>query len=54
MITENQFDKWLNGIVEEGYDIERWSDEDLIDTFINENDLWDVKRSIIHALLEGR
>ena len=54
--TENhreKFDTWLEGIAEEGYDIERWTDEELVDTFINENDLWDSKESVETALLES-
>ena len=54
--TENyreQFDKWLDGIVEEGYDIERWSDEELVDTFINENNLWASREAVDFALLES-
>ena len=35
----DSFEEWLNGLVEEGYDIERWDDADLIETFINESDL---------------
>ena len=46
-----QFDTWLNGIVEEGYDIDRWTDEELLDTFINENDLWESRESVSEALL---
>ena len=48
-----QFDKWLDGIVEEGYDIERWSDEELVDTFINENNLWASREAVDSALLES-
>ena len=54
--TENyreQFDKWLDGIVEEGYDIDRWSDEELVDTFINENNLWASREAVDSALLES-
>ena len=54
--TENyreQFDKWLDGIVEEGYDIERWSDDELVDTFINENNLWASREAVDSALLES-
>ena len=54
--TENyreQFDTWLDGIVEEGYDIERWSDEELVDTFINENNLWASREAVDSALLEA-
>ena len=54
--TENhreKFDTWLEGIAEEGYDIERWTDEELVDTFINENDLWDSRESVETALFES-
>ena len=54
--TENyreQFDTWLEGIVEEGYDIDRWSDEELVDTFINENNLWASREAVDSALLES-
>ena len=29
------FDTWLTGIVEEGYDTDRWSDEELVEAFIS-------------------
>ena len=48
-----KFETWLEGIVEEGYDIERWSDEELVDTFIHENDLWKSKDSVMIALSES-
>ena len=54
--TENhreKFDTWLEGIAEEGYDIDRWTDEELVDTFINENDLWDSRESVETALFES-
>ena len=54
--TENyreKFDTWLEGIVEEGYEVERWSDEELIDTFINENNLWASREAVDSALLES-
>ena len=54
--TENyreQFDKWLDGIVEEGYDIERWTNDELVDTFINENNLWASREAVDSALLES-
>ena len=43
----------MDGIVEEGYDIERWSDEELVDTFINENNLWASREAVDSALLES-
>ena len=54
--TENhreKFDTWLEGIAEEGYDIDRWTDEELVDTFINENDLWDSREAVETALFES-
>ena len=29
-----RFKNWKNGLVEEGYDISRWTEEDLVETFI--------------------
>ena len=49
----DSFEEWLNGLVEEGYDIERWDDADLIETFINESDLWDSKDAVIQAITES-
>ena len=46
-----QFDKWLDGIVEEGYDIERWTDDELVDTFIDENNLWKSRDSVMISAL---
>ena len=48
-----KFDTWLDGIVEEGYDIERWTDQELVDAFIHENDLWKSKDSIMTSLVES-
>ena len=48
-----KFETWLEGIVEEGYDIERWTDQELVDTFIHENDLWKSKDSVMIALSES-
>tara|TARA_B100000003_G_scaffold204358_1_gene216194 strand:- start:56 stop:1240 length:1185 start_codon:yes stop_codon:yes gene_type:complete len=49
----DSFEEWLNGLAEEGYDIERWDDADLIETFINESDLWDSKDAVIQAITES-
>ena len=46
----SEFDVWLTGLVEEGYDIDRWSDEDMFETFINEHNLWGVKETVLEAL----
>ena len=50
----DSFEKWLTGLVEEGYDIDRWDDADLIETFINEKDLWDSKDTVLNALTEAK
>ena len=47
------FDTWLTGLAEEGYDIDRWTDEELVEAFINENDLWGASDMVMEALLEG-
>ena len=48
-----RFENWKNGLVEEGYDISRWTEEDLVETFIIENDLFSSQDSVIEALLES-
>ena len=48
-----RFENWKNGLVEEGYDVSRWSKEDLVETFITENDLFSSQESIIDALFEA-
>jgi len=49
----SKFDEWLDNLVKEGYDIERWSDEELIDTFIDESNLWQSRGGVESALLES-
>ena len=46
----SEFDVWLTGLVEEGYDIDRGTDEDMFETFINEHNLWEVKETVLEAL----
>ena len=48
-----RFENWKNGLVEEGYDVSRWTMEDLVETFITENDLFSSQESIIDALFEA-
>ena len=45
------FDEWITSIVEEGYDIERWTDEEMVDTFINELNLYNVQETVYNALM---
>ena len=49
----SKFDEWLDNLVKEGYDIERWSDEELINTFIDESNLWQSRGGVESALLES-
>ena len=48
-----KFEAWVNQLVEEGYDIERWADnlDELVETYINEHSLWDSRESVVDALL---
>ena len=47
-----KFEAWVNQLAEEGYDIERWAEnvDKLVETYINENNLWDSKESVYDAL----
>ena len=47
------FNEWKSGLVEEGYDISRWSESELVETFINEHDLWKSKDAIMKAISES-
>ena len=45
------FDTWIENLSEEGYDIDRWSDEELVETFITERDmvldLWGSRDAVL-------
>jgi len=45
------FDTWIENLSEEGYDIDRWSDEELVETFITESNLWGSRDAVLEALL---
>ena len=47
-----KFEAWIDQLIEEGYDMERWADniDELVETYINENNLWDSKESVYYAL----
>ena len=47
-----KFEAWVNQLAEEGYDMERWVEnvDELVETYINENNLWDSKESVYDAL----
>ena len=48
-----EFDSWI-GRQEEGYDIDRWDDIELVETFINELNLWGSQDAVVelHELEE--
>ncbi len=47
------FDTWIENLAEEGYDLDRWSDEELVETFITESDLWGSRDAVLEALLSS-
>lgn len=36
-----KFNEWVQSLSDEGYDITKWEHEELIETYIQENNLWD-------------
>ena len=51
MTIDRLFDTWIENLSEEGYDLDRWSDEELVETFITESDLWGSRDAVLEALL---
>ena len=49
---KQQFDGWVKSLAEEGYDVERWERQELIDTFIKEHGLHGSETSVMEALSE--
>ena len=45
-----KFTKWMETISEGGYDITRWEKEELIETYIKENNLWDSREIVFEAV----
>ena len=48
-----EFDSWIGGLAEEGYDIDRWDDIELVETFINELNLWGSQDAVVEALMNS-
>ena len=44
-----KFTKWMETISEGGYDITRWEKEELIETYIKENNLWESREIVFEA-----
>ena len=48
-----KFDAWVHKLQEDGFDISRWEPQELIDTYIKENNLWKSKETIEEAIGQG-
>ena len=48
-----EFDSWIGSLAEEGYDIDRWDDIELVETFINELNLWGSQDAVVEALMNS-
>ena len=48
-----EFDSWIGALAEEGYDIDRWDDIELVETFINELNLWGSQDAVVEALMNS-
>ena len=49
----SKFNAWVENLQKEGFDVTRWDPEELIDTYIKENDLWTSRKSVIEAVGDG-
>ena len=49
----SKFNAWVENLQKEGFDVTRWDPEELIDTYIKENDLWTSRKSIKEAVGDG-
>ena len=48
-----KFNAWVQKLQEDGFDISRWEPQELIDTYIKENNLWKSKETIEEAIGQG-
>ena len=48
-----KFNAWVQKLQEDGFDISRWEPQELIDTYIKENNLWKSRETIEEAVGEG-
>ena len=46
----SKFNAWVENLQKEGFDVTRWDPEELIDTYIKENNLWTSRKSIKEAV----
>tara|TARA_S200002703_G_C3787156_1_gene242756 strand:- start:1203 stop:1937 length:735 start_codon:yes stop_codon:yes gene_type:complete len=45
---------WLENLQEEGYDVSKWETEEIIDTYIKENNLWKSADTIRESIFEAK
>jgi hypothetical protein len=48
-----KFNAWVQKLQEDGFDISRWEPQELIDTYIKENNLWKSRQTIEEAVGDG-
>lgn len=44
-----KYESWIESLHEQGYDISKWEKEELVDTYIKENNLWSSANTIVEA-----
>ena len=49
----DKYTSWLENLQEEGYDVTKWEPEEIIDTYIKENNLWNSVE-IIKSIAKGK
>tara|TARA_B100001939_G_scaffold348178_1_gene373482 strand:- start:2584 stop:3162 length:579 start_codon:yes stop_codon:yes gene_type:complete len=50
----DKYTSWLENLQEEGYDVSKWEPEEIIDTYIKENHLWNSVGIIKEAIAKGK
>ena len=50
----DKYTSWLENLQEEGYDVSKWEPEEIIDTYIKENHLWNSAEIIKEAIAKGK
>mgnify|MGYP001205687780 FL=1 len=50
----DKYTSWLENLQEEGYDVTKWEPDEIIDTYIKENNLWNSVEIIKEAIAKGK
>ena len=50
----DKYTSWLENLQEEGYDVTKWEPEEIIDTYIKDNNLWNSVEIIKEAIAKGK